>query len=309
MMRLTRAQLASLRFLATGLIAALVFALWVWATQPPRIYSQWIGFDGLPSNSPSSRVVAWARWSRGPRTPSGFLALFDVSELIFSGALLMALVLLVLFLLAPAEIDGPMWRRLSAKLGALRFRMRTALILVAILGVYLCWEIQAWRAWRLRSNYWEAAAGLSQGLSSNLRTLQKLREEEPYSPGMRGSTEMERRVLKRSKAAAAKGIAVKELKKQEVDIDLAKLVAQTEGKRNCERAADHPLGPAPPGRPSPQTDKEAAEWRSPSMTTWRSRIRTWSRPTPGRRGSGPPVPTPSTSTESARSSQPGVRAS
>ena len=45
MIRLTRAQFASLKLLIAGLIAAELFAIWVWATRPPRIYSDWLGLD------------------------------------------------------------------------------------------------------------------------------------------------------------------------------------------------------------------------------------------------------------------------
>jgi hypothetical protein len=50
MIRLTRAQFASLKLLITGLIAADLFAIWVWATRPPRIYFDWLGFGLLPKN-------------------------------------------------------------------------------------------------------------------------------------------------------------------------------------------------------------------------------------------------------------------
>ena len=118
MIRLTRAQFASLKLLITGLIAADLFAIWVWATRPPRIYSDWLGLDGFRSDAPFPRLVTWAGWNDGPRTPSGFLALFDPGELVFCGVLLLALILLILFLLSPREADAPMWRRMSAKVGS-----------------------------------------------------------------------------------------------------------------------------------------------------------------------------------------------
>ncbi len=158
MLRLTRVQFASLKFLTIGLIAADLFAIWVWATRPPRIYSDWLGLTDFHADSPFRRLVAWAAWDDGPRTPSGFLAVFDPAELGFSAVLLLALVLLTLFLFSPRETDAPMLRRMSAKVGALRFRMRTALALLAIVGVYLGWEVHAWRTWRLRSEYGRGAA-------------------------------------------------------------------------------------------------------------------------------------------------------
>ena len=155
--------------------------------------------------------------------------------------LLLALVLLTLFLFSPRETDAPMWRRMSAKVGALRFRMRTALALLAIIGVYLGWEVHAWRTWRLRSDYGRQAALASRGVDSNLSTLRSIREEREYIPGSERTDDSARRVLSRSRAAAASGIAVEDLKRQEVDVLLAKLVAHTERKLKYERAAADPL--------------------------------------------------------------------
>jgi tetratricopeptide (TPR) repeat protein len=260
MMRLTRAQFASLKLLIIGLIAADLFAIWVWATRPPRIYSDWLGLTGLRSEAPFLRIVAWAAWDDGPRTPSGFLALFDLAELSFCGVLLLALVLLTLFLLSPCETDAPNWRRLSAKVGALQFRMRTALALLVLIGVYLGWEVHARRTWRLRSDYRRRAAQASVGVNSDLSTLRSIREERPYIPGSERTNDSARRVIARSRAAAASGVAVEDLKRQEVDVLLAKLVANTERKLKYERAAANPLNSVASDRPSPQTEEEAADW-------------------------------------------------
>ncbi len=64
--------------------------------------------------------------------------------------------------------------------------------------------------------------------------------------GSERTDESARRVLFRSRAAAASGIAVEDLKRQEVDILLAKLVAHTELKLKYERAAANPLNPVAP---------------------------------------------------------------
>ena len=232
MMRLTRAQFASLKLLIIGLIAADLFAIWVWARRPPRIYSDWLGLDGLRSDAPFSRLVSWAGWDAGPRTPSGFLALFDLGELVFSGVLLLAPILLILFLLSPREADAPMWRRLSAKVGPLRFRMRTALALVAIIGVYLCWEVHGWRTWRMRSDYSRLGRPDFERRGRRPVNIAVNTTGTPLYPRYRRRDESARRVYLRLKAAAASGIAVTDLKKQEVDVLLAKLIVNTERKRN-----------------------------------------------------------------------------
>jgi hypothetical protein len=260
MLRLTRAQFASLKLLITGLIAADLFAIWVWATRPQRIYSDWLGLDGLRIDAPFPRIVSWAGWNDGPRTPSGFLALFDMGELVFCGVLLLALILLIVFLLSPRDADAAMWRRMSAKVGALQFRTRTAFVLIAIIGVYLGWEIREWRAWRLRSDYLRQAGQASKAAEGNLSTLRSIQEERPYIQDLEKTNESARRVYHRLKAADASGIAVKDLKKQEVDVQLVKLIAFTEGKLKYQRAAADPLNAVAPDRPLPQTEKEAAEW-------------------------------------------------
>ena len=260
MKRLTRAQFASLKLLITALIAADLFAIWVWATRPPRIYSDWLGLTAFRADAPFRRLVAWAAWDDGPRTPSGLFALFDPAELSFSGVLLLALVLLTLFLLSPRETDGTTWRRISAKARAFRFRMRTALVLLAVIGVYLSLEVHAWRTWRLRSDYRRQAEQASKGVDSNLSTLRSIREERAYIPGRAQTGDSARRVVIRSRNATARGIAVEDLKRQEVDLLLAKLVAFTEQKLKYRRAAASPLQSVAPDRPLPQTEKEAADW-------------------------------------------------
>src|SRR5262245_23994155 len=59
MMRLTRAQFASWKLLITLLIAVDLFALWVWATRPPSIYSDWLGQVGFAAES--ARKSHWRR--------------------------------------------------------------------------------------------------------------------------------------------------------------------------------------------------------------------------------------------------------
>ncbi len=262
MTRLTRTQFASLKLLITSLIAADLFAFWVWLKRPPRIYSDLLGLDSLRSETPFVRLVNWVDWNDGPRTPSGFLVLFDPGELVFCSVLLLALILLILFLFAPREADAPMWRRMSAKVGALRFRMRTALVLVAIIGVYAGWEVHAWRTWRLRSDHRRAASQFSLGVESTLSTLRSMRDERPYRRGTEQKDESARRVLRRTTTATERGIMVKDLKKLEVDVLLAKLLANTEQKLKHQRAAAHPLDTVAgePNRPWPQTEKDAADW-------------------------------------------------
>ncbi len=262
MKRLTLVQFASLKLLITGLIAADLFAFWVWVKRPPRIYSDLLGLDTLHSETPFLRLVNWAHWNDGPRTPSGFLMLFDPGELVFCGVLLLALILLIVFLFAPREPDTPMWRRMSAKVSSLQFRVRTAVVLIAIIGVYTAWEVHAWRTWRLRSDHLRAASQNSLGVESSLSALRSMRDERPYIRGTEQRDESARRVLRRTTTAKERGIAVKDLKKLEIDVLLAKLLASTEEKLKHQRAAANPLASVARElyRPSPRTEKDAADW-------------------------------------------------
>jgi hypothetical protein len=262
-MQQTRAQFTSLKLLIIGLVAADVFAVWVWAARPPRIFSGWLGLADFRAEAPFSRLIRWASWHDGPRTPSGFVALFDLAELIIASLLLSALILPVILLLAPRESDALIWRSASEKVRALRFRMRTAVALVAIIGIYLGWEIHAWRTWRLRRDYLRIAGQASYSAGGHLAALRSIREERAYADGSQRLDPSARRVFYRSRAAKAGGIAVEYLKKQEVDLLLAKLAADMEGKLKYERAAAIPWSSVAPGRTPPETAKEASEWLHP----------------------------------------------
>lgn len=167
---------------------------------------------------------------------------------------------LTLLLLSPRETGAPIWRRMSPKVGAPRIRMRTALTLLEILGVYLGGEVHAWRTWRLRSDYRRVAAGASRGADGTLSTLRSIREERPYVRGTERTDESARRVTARTNAAAARGLTVEVLKREEVNALLAQLVAHTERRLDYERAADSPRNSIAPDRPVPRTAEEAADW-------------------------------------------------
>ena len=139
----------------TLLIAADLFALWVWAARPPMIYSHWLGLVGLSEDSPIPRLVAWAAWENGPRTPSGCWCLFEPAELFFAGVLLFVLLLLIVLLFARARTRSPLWLRLSAPFTwPKRWRSVSGSHCARghrDPGSVLGWEINAWRTWRLRS--------------------------------------------------------------------------------------------------------------------------------------------------------------
>jgi tetratricopeptide (TPR) repeat protein len=260
-MRMTRARFAALKLLMIGLIAADLFLLWAWGGRPARADADWLGLIHAAGDPPFSRLAAWAAGMNGPRTPSGIFVLFETSELVFVAVLLVVLVPLTLILLAPWATDAPpRWRRFSSPANFLRIRMRTALAMLAICGLYLGWETHEWRTWRLRAGYRHHAAQIAMAVASNLSTLRSMRAEPSQRDGYEQTSIASRRALNRSKAAAASGVAFKVLKTQEVDVLLAQLVAYTEQKHKYERAvADAPRSLAP-DRPVPRKAMEAAEW-------------------------------------------------
>jgi hypothetical protein len=268
MMRLPRLPFTALKLLITLLIAADLFALWVWATRPPLIYSEWLGLVGFTAEAPIPRLVAWANWEDGPRTPSGCLALFETGEVFFAAVFVFALVLLILILLAPRRTERPLWRRLSAPISlvkacAVRFRVRTALALIAIFGLYLGWEIQAWRTWQLRSNYSNQAALAANGEERTLSILKSRREQLAKVDQFVSSelADLSSRGFYRSKIAlAAERLANKHRGEREISFLWATAVAHSDRRRKYERAAADPWSPVAPEEPLPAPILDAHHW-------------------------------------------------
>ena len=181
-MRLPDLRFSPWTILIVGLLAADLFALWVWAAWPPRVYSYWLGLVGYPGEAPIPRLITWAGWESGPRTPSGLVYLFTTGELCFVSVVLLVLCLLIVILVGKRRSEGRLWRRLSAPLNrvkavAVRFRVRTALLGIAILGLYLGWEIHAWRTWQKRSFYLEQASLATKEQISHQTNFDVLRKE------------------------------------------------------------------------------------------------------------------------------------
>jgi tetratricopeptide (TPR) repeat protein len=254
-------RFSSWKVLIPFLIAADLFVLWVWAARPRRFYQDWLGMGGFADDAPVGRVVDWARWQNGPRTPSGFVSLFGIGELFFAGVLLLALVLLVALPLVAWRSNSSLWRRLSAPIGwasalAIRFRVRTVLAAIAILGLYLGWEILAWRAWRLRSVYlrnaYQAAVGQSGDLSQ-LRTRRRMLADLMRLPMPQRDDAAPEQGYHRSKAASvARLLADRDRLNREITQLSARVAARAAFQRKYERAADDPRKPVAPDHSFPE---------------------------------------------------------
>ena len=85
-MRLARSRFSPWTHLIVGLLAADLFALWIWATCPPRIFSYLLGLPGSREEALIPRLLAWATGKNGPRTLSGCITLFEMGESFFAAA-------------------------------------------------------------------------------------------------------------------------------------------------------------------------------------------------------------------------------
>ena len=108
--------------------------------------------------------------------------MFEPDELFFAGLLLFPLLVLILIPLATRCSENRLRLLLfsSVRAGrdvALRFRVRTALAAIAILCLYLGWEIHGWRTWRVRSLYLRRAATESRYENEHRSLLQRRRAE------------------------------------------------------------------------------------------------------------------------------------
>jgi hypothetical protein len=256
--------------LLTLVIAADLFALWVWAVRPNGDYSGWLGLIGLPEAAPWFRLLAWSREENAPRTPSGCISLFETQELLFCGVLLVALVLLVVLLAAT---------RRGSRLGVLltstvriprrvsvRFRVTTALAAIAILALYLGWEINAWRTWRLRSSYLIKAAIAASDERSSLMTLESMRkalarlDSDPLPIADLSQPEYGY-YRSRAALAASRAVAIDSWKR-EIPYRSALAEAHAARKRKYEWAASNLPAAVAPDPPLPRWNPEPGDARA-----------------------------------------------
>jgi hypothetical protein len=269
-MRLSRLRFTWWKFAVTFLIAADLFALWVWAKRPPLIYSYWLGLIGAPYDAPIPRLFAWAAWENGPRTPSGCFYLFETGELFFAGVFLVVLLLLIVILFAPPKNEGPLWSRLSAPVSlakaiAIRFRVRTALAAIAILGLYLGWEIRAWRTWQMRSSYLrqrDEAENQENIHRTHLKSDQEFRarqEERDASPVADKSIPQSAYYRSKESLGAERLVEKEKWRRQSAHLT-ARIAAYADRKAKYERAAADPWRPVAPDEALPDTALAPYVW-------------------------------------------------
>ncbi len=269
-MRRPSVRFTSWKLLIPLLIAADLVVLWVWSARPARVYSRWLGLVGRPEEAPIRRLVASAIEEDAPWTPSGFFSLFQADELFFAGLLLFALLVLILIPLAARRSDNRFRLLLSSPVRAaravsLRFRVRTALAAIAILCLYLGWEIHGWRTWRVRNLYLRRAATESRYENEHRSLLQRtqaqlarLIETDPAQLTDLSSPEQG---FYRSKASHVAELLVRRDRlTRETRALSAQITAYAERRNKYERAAAKPWGTVAPDQPLPEPELGAKDW-------------------------------------------------
>jgi tetratricopeptide (TPR) repeat protein len=269
-MRRPRVRLTSWKLLIPLLIGADLLALWVWAARPASVYSGMLGLAGRPEEAPIHRLVTSALEEDAPWTPTGFVSLFEPEELFFASLLLFPLLVLLLIPLAAGRADHRLGALLSSPLRAaravsVRFKVRTALAAIAVLALYLGWEINGWRSWRVRSNYLRLATTAARYENENLAMLQSKRAQlarlKKSDPSQLTDLSAPAQGFYRSKAArAAEQLANQDRLARETESLLVEVAAFAERRSKYERAAAHPWRAVEPDRALPEPPRDADYW-------------------------------------------------
>jgi tetratricopeptide (TPR) repeat protein len=257
-MRLPRLKMR--RWVVALWLAVLVgiFAVWLIRPGPTRV---WLGLDGLGEESPLSVLHGWVADRHKPLTPIGCLSLFPAVDLALAGSLVTAIVIQLVVMAAPSEIgQGGFW--LMQPAGALRFprvvfRVRSGLLLIAILGLALGWEIVAWRNWQAGNRYREQAKRFA---TSERRTRWSIqRHEEILSSLMADKWPF----LGDTTTPAAQA-AEKAYQRDRIQRHLVFLYADANRAaqltRQYEAAADNPSMLVPADPPPPKVPMEPSDW-------------------------------------------------
>jgi len=144
-------------------LVVLVLALVFWLIRPSP-YGEWLGLAGLGQITPLHVIGEWANRRVGPTTPLGLLSQFPSDDLLIAAALLIAIGIVLVLLWNPRRGDqagSTLTRRIRLIWPrGMSLRVRTVLVLIAIVALDLGWEVVGWRAWRLRQSYVERAGDI-----------------------------------------------------------------------------------------------------------------------------------------------------
>jgi len=232
-------------------IVLIVIALVIWAIRP-RLVWELLGLPGFGTPSPRELITTWIHGSLAPMTPMGFVSLFTASDLGILGSLLVALCILLVLRLAQRRqhraqslFDKPIPLN---RLPRLATRVRTAMVLIAVLGLELGWEIVAWRNWRQSEQYHERAnryaaeedreRGRLEFFASELAGVGKGVSERRPCPWPKGNST--------AAARAADTAYYRDQLNHEIAFLTDEVAALRELRRKYERAAQNPTRLLPP---------------------------------------------------------------
>ena len=242
------------RWVVAVSINLVVVGLVIWSIRPSPII-EWLRSEGFAHDPPVSEHIIkdWVHGRFAPLTPAGFISLFSPAELGVLLALLAALPILI-FVLTPRWRTRRIGSWLTKPIASLRLprigvRVRTAMALIAILGLYLGWENVAWRNWRLSDRYRRMAAEYALRESECRGSLKYIERE------LAGFDMIKWQWPEGAMTPAAEA-AVKAYNRDGLRRGAALFTAQcaayAELKRKYESAAARPLLPVAPDPPFPE---------------------------------------------------------
>ena len=154
------------RWLIAAALVCVLVALGIWAVRPTP-FASWLNAGGIGNNgTPASIAAEWAGGQVAPMTPVGLMSTLPLADL--GSFLALVSVLGIILLLVPTiwrdSVTGSMVTnaRPEIRLPGLRVRLRTFLIGIAVLSLYLGWEVVEWRSWPLRLRYQQSAGTAAQ---------------------------------------------------------------------------------------------------------------------------------------------------
>jgi hypothetical protein len=195
-------------------------------------------------------------------TPIGFISLFPVADLIILVALLSALSILLVLLMA-------LWRDQSSGswltntfplhwIPRIRLRVRTPLVVIAILGLELGWEVVAWRSWPLRNTYLGQVGHYTGREADCAKRLQEI--EKQLAAIDAGAPLWHENETSTAAARAADRDHYRDRLRRESSHLSARADVYRQLRRKYERAAADPLRPLPADPLLPEAPIEPIDW-------------------------------------------------
>ncbi|HEX3447805.1 MAG TPA: hypothetical protein VHS97_06100 [Isosphaeraceae bacterium] len=241
-------RMVSRRWTLGLILVCVLFVLTMWTVRPEPVLP-WFGMVGLGNETPLTLLRIWAGGHSAPMTPVGLVSLFPAGELVLVISLIVTLLaLLILFRAEWHDLGTTSWstQPIHPLRHLLGMKVRTLLVVIAVIGLELGWEIVTWRSWGVSEQY-RARAG--QYAENESRARESLRRVETM---LAGRVEMGLGGPDETPAArsAEKAFRRDELGREHVYYS-ALIDYLGERKRVYEAAAEDTSLPIPPGPPRP----------------------------------------------------------